>query len=74
MSVMGVNSSLALLDVTGWSPMHQGALVVVLDMSLAVLSVLANIVVITSIREREELLAVRTNLVLANLCFSNLIR
>ena len=71
---MWLNSSLSLLDVTGWSLMHQGALGVVLDMSLAVLSVLANIVVITSIREGEELLAVRTNLVLANLCFSNLIR
>ena len=74
MAMLGLNSSLALLDVTVWSPMNQGALVVVLDMTLAVLSVLANIVVITSIREKEELLAVRANLVLANLCFSNLIR
>ena len=44
-----------------------------LDMSLAVLSVVANLVVITAIREKEETMAVRVNIILANLCASNLL-
>ena len=52
-------------------PFSRGALVVVLDMTLAVLSVVMNLIVLTAIREKEAVAGV-TNLLLANLCFSNL--
>ena len=65
--------SLAGLDVNGWTLMNQGALVVVLDMSLAIISVVFNLMVITSIKEKEEMLGVTFNLVLINLCSSNLL-
>ena len=61
------------LDVDGWTLMNQGALVVVLDMSLAIISVVFNLMVITSIKEREDMLGVTFNLVLINLCCSNLL-
>ena len=68
------NASLQeLLNPTNWSLMHQGGLVVVLDMTITVFSVIANLVVITSIREKEEMLAVEVSLLLANLCASNLL-
>ena len=52
---------------------EEGALVVVLDMSLAILSVVSNIVIITAIRDQEELLCSTSSLILANLSASNLI-
>ena len=65
--------SLSELDITDWTMMNQGALVVVLDMSLAIISVVFNLMVITSIKEREDMLGVTFNLVLLNLCSSNLL-
>ena len=47
---------------------------VVADMTLAVFSIFANIIVITAIKEKEELLNDTFNLVLLNLCFANLMR
>ena len=41
-----------------------GAAVVVIDMSLAMISVFFNLVVITSIRRREEMVSVTFNLVI----------
>ena len=40
-----------------------GALIVVVDMSLAMISVLTNLMVITSIRRKEEMMAVTFNMV-----------
>ena len=40
-----------------------GALIVVVDMSLAMMSVLTNLMVITSIRRKEEMMAVTFNMV-----------
>ena len=40
-----------------------GALIVVADMSLAMISVLTNLMVITSIRRKEEMMAVTFNMV-----------
>ena len=65
--------SLSELDITDWTLMNQGAFVVVLDMSLAIISVVFNLMVITSIKEREDILGVTFNLVLLNLCSSNLL-
>ena len=53
--------------------MNQGALVVVMDMSLAIVSVVFNLMVITAIKEKEEMLGITFNLVLINLCSSNLL-
>ena len=64
---------LSSIDIREWSPMNQGALVVVLDMSLAIISVVFNLMVITSIKEKEEMLGITFNLVLMNLCSSNLL-
>ena len=64
---------LSLLDISSWTLMNQGALVVVLDMSLAVCSIFFNIMVITAIKEKEEMLGNTFNLVLVNLCSSNLL-
>ena len=52
--------------------MNQGALVVVMDMSLALVSVVFNLMVITAIKEKEEMLGITFNLVLINFCSSNL--
>ena len=41
----------------------EGALIVVLDMSLAMISVLFNLMVITSIRRKEEIMSVTFNMV-----------
>ena len=43
-----------------WS---SGALVVVLDMGLAMLSVLCNLMVITSVRRREDMMSLTFNMV-----------
>ena len=56
-----------------WSQKNQGALVVLLDMSLAIVSVVFNLIVITALRERENMLGMTFNLVLINLCSSNLL-
>ena len=64
---------LSSIDIREWSPMNQGALVVVLDMSLAIISVVFNLMVITSVKEKEEMLGISFNLVLMNLCSSNLL-
>ena len=40
-----------------------GALVVVLDMGLAMLSVLCNLMVITSVRRREDMMSLTFNMV-----------
>ena len=39
-------------------PLSRGALVVILDMSLAVVSVVMNLIVITAIREKEAVVGV----------------
>ena len=46
---------------------------VVMEMSLAFFSILFNLVVLISIRERESLLNSTVNVVLANLCTANLV-
>ena len=53
-------------------PLERGAMVVILDMSLAVISVVMNLVVLTAIKEKEGAVVGVVNLVLANLCISNL--
>ena len=61
------------LNIRDWTLMNQGALVVVMDMSLAIVSVVFNLMVITAIKEKEEMLGITFNLVLINLCSSNLL-
>ena len=61
------------LDVDSWTLMNQGAVVVVLDMVLAIISVIFNLMVITPIKEKGEMLGVTFNIVLINLCCSNLL-
>ena len=56
-----------------WSQKNQGALVVLMDMSLAILSVVFNLIVITSVKEKEDTLGMTFNLVLINLCSYNLL-
>ena len=56
-----------------WSLRDQAALVVLMDMSLAILSVVFNLIVITSVKEKEDMLRTTFNLVLINLCSSNLL-
>ena len=53
------------------SPLERGGVVVITDMSLAVCSVVVNLIVITGIKEREATMGM-FNLVLVNLCLSNL--
>ena len=64
---------LSKFNISEWTLMNQGALVVVMDMSLAIISVVFNLMVITSIKEREEMLGVTFNLLLMNLCSGNLL-
>ena len=73
MESFGEVFSLSNLDISDWTLMNQGAFVVVLDMSLAIVSVVFNLMVITSIKEKEGMLGVTFNLVLMNLCSSNLL-
>jgi hypothetical protein len=61
------------LNIKDWTLMNQGALVVVMDMSLAIVSVVFNLMVLTAIKEKEEMLGITFNLVLINLCSSNLL-
>ena len=44
----------------------------VIDMALSMVSIVCNLMVITAIREKELLLSKTFNLVLLNLCLSNL--
>ena len=44
-------------------PLVEAAIMVLTDMGLALLSVVANLMVINSLREKEALLAVKQNLV-----------
>ena len=60
------------LNITSWTLKNQGALVVILDMSLAVISIFFNIMIISSIRDKGEMMEHTFNLVLLNLCSSNL--
>ena len=53
--------------------MIEGAVVVLSDMVLALLSVVLNLMVINALRERETLLTKTHNLVLGNICASNLL-
>ena len=53
------------------NPLQRGGVVVIADMSLAVCSVVVNLIVITGIKEREATIGM-FNLVLVNLCLSNL--
>ena len=64
---------LSTLNISEWTLMNQGALVVVMDMSLVIFSVVFNLMVITSIKEKDEMLGATFNLVLLNLCSSNLL-
>ena len=64
---------LSKLNIGEWTLMNQGALVVVLDMCLVIVSVFFNLMVITSIKENDELLGITFNLVLINLCSANLL-
>ena len=62
-----------MMDVTirDWSPHERGGLVVIVDMFLAIISVVMNLIVISAIRERPKMGMV--HILLANLCVSNLI-
>jgi hypothetical protein len=61
------------LNIRDWTLHNQGALLVVMDMSLAIVSVVFNLMGITAIKEQEEMLGITFNLVLINLCSSNLL-
>ena len=52
-------------------PQERGGLVLIIDMGLAVISVVLNLIVITAIKENQAVPGV-LNLVLGNLCLSNL--
>ena len=55
----------------GLDALQRGGVVVIADMTLAVCSVVVNLIVITGIQEKEATMGM-FNLVLGNLCFSNL--
>ena len=61
------------LNISEWTPMNQGALVVVLDMCLAIVSVVFNLMVIMSVNKKDDKLGETFSLVLTNLCSSNLL-
>ena len=44
----------------------------VIDMTLSMVSIVCNLMVITAIREKESLLSKTFNLLIVNLCLSNL--
>ena len=56
-----------------WKKYFSGGIIVILDMFLALISIVANLMVITSIREKESLMTKTFNLVLVNICCSNLL-
>ena len=49
------------------------AKMVLMEMSLSLAGILANLIVIIAIREKESLLNSTVNVILANFCFANLI-
>ena len=53
--------------------MYWGMIMVTTDMSLALLSVLLNLMVLNGLREKEFLLSKTHNLILANICCANLV-
>ena len=53
--------------------MYWGMIMVTSDMTLALLSVLLNLMVLNALREREYLLSKTHNLILANICCANLV-
>ena len=53
--------------------MLEGAFMVMSDMSLSLASVILNLMVINALREKETLLTKTHNLVLGNICASNLV-
>ncbi|QQP42418.1 Uncharacterized protein FKW44_017073 [Caligus rogercresseyi] len=55
------------------SELSYGAILVVSEMSLTLLSIVFNLIVIISIREKESLLNSTLNVILGNLCCSNLL-
>ena len=55
------------------SLLDQGAMVVVLDMFFAIMSIVFNLMVITAIKDNEEMLRKTFNIVIISLCSSNLI-
>ena len=50
-----------------------GAWLVFMEMSLALVGIVLNLTVVISIREKESLMNNTVNIILGNLCFSNLI-
>ncbi len=52
---------------------QHGYRMVVMEMSLAICGIVFNLVVLISIREKEWLLNNTSNVLLANLCFANLV-
>ena len=64
---------LIILKIENVKKIISGGIVVILDMSLALISIVTNLMVITSIREKESLMSKTFNLVLVNLCCSNLL-
>ena len=53
--------------------MYWGMIMVTTDMSLALVSVLLNLMVLNALREKESLLSKTHNLILANICCANLV-
>ena len=53
--------------------MVEGVVMVVSDMGLAIFSIVLNLMVINALREKETLLSKTQNLVLGNICASNLV-
>ena len=53
---------------------QHGYRMVVMEMTLAICGIVLNLVVLISIREKEWLLNSTSNVLLANLCFANLVR
>ena len=53
--------------------MYWGMIMVTTDMSLALVSVLLNLMVLNALREKESLLSKTHNLLLANICCANLV-
>ncbi|XP_040580188.1 uncharacterized protein [Lepeophtheirus salmonis] len=54
------------------SNLSYGAILVVSEMTLTLVGIVLNLIVIISIREKESLLNSTLNIILGNLCFSNL--
>ena len=53
--------------------MYWGMIMVTTDMTLALVSVLLNLMVLNALREKESLLSKTHNLILANICCANLV-